>query len=116
MAQGGEISFDMSKAKRLLDFAPRYSLEDSIRSIKAWVDAGGLLEEDAGAEAFGQVRRDLQADLAERARFDDYLSVIVHLESQGDHVVLRLVKDHENADLAKLHLELDPRTLLLRWS
>lgn len=53
---------------------------------------------------------------AEVARFDGYLSVIVHLEPQGDHVVLRLVKDHENADLARLHLELDPRTLLLRWS
>ena len=53
---------------------------------------------------------------AEVARFDAYFSVIVHLEPQGDHVVLRLVKDHENADLAQLHLELDPRTLLLRWS
>lgn len=50
------------------------------------------------------------------ARFESQLSVIVHLEPQGDHVVLRLVKDHENADLADLHLELDPRTLLLRWS
>lgn|GEM_PF-1260037 len=45
MAQGGEICFDMSKAKRLLGFEPIYTLEDSIRSIKQWVDAGGL-EED----------------------------------------------------------------------
>jgi nucleoside-diphosphate-sugar epimerase len=45
MAQGGEISFDMSKAKKLLDFVPLYSLEDSIRSIKDWVDAGGLQED-----------------------------------------------------------------------
>jgi len=45
MAQGNEISFDMSKAKRLLDFEPQYTLEDSIRSIKEWVDAGGLKEE-----------------------------------------------------------------------
>jgi len=52
----------------------------------------------------------------EVARFEAYLSVIVHLEPQGDHVMLRLVKDHENPDLAALHLELDPRTLLLRWS
>lgn len=53
---------------------------------------------------------------AEVARFDTYLSVIVHLASEADHVMLRIVKDHENADLADLHLELDPRTLLLRWS
>ena len=42
MAQGGEIEFDMSKAKRLLDFSPRYTLRETIQSIKAWVDAGGL--------------------------------------------------------------------------
>ncbi len=45
MAQGGEIEFDMSKAKRLLDFAPIYSLQDTIQSIKDWIDGGGL-EED----------------------------------------------------------------------
>ncbi len=42
MAQGGEIAFDGSKAKKLLDFEPLYTMEDSIRSIKDWVDAGGL--------------------------------------------------------------------------
>jgi UDP-glucose 4-epimerase len=51
MAQGGEISFDMSKAKKLLGFEPKYTLEDSIRNIKAWVDAGGLLEEQAAANS-----------------------------------------------------------------
>ena len=52
MAQGNEIEFDMSKAKDLLDFEPQYTLEDSIRSIKEWVDAGGL-EEDAGSAIDG---------------------------------------------------------------
>ncbi len=45
MAQGNKISFDMSKASELLGFIPQYSLEDSIRNIKAWVDAGGLAKE-----------------------------------------------------------------------
>jgi len=45
MAQGNEISFDMAKAKKLLGFEPKYTLEDSIRNIKEWVGAGGLLEE-----------------------------------------------------------------------
>jgi len=53
---------------------------------------------------------------AEVARFDDYLSVIVRLEPESDHVKLRIVKDHENEELADLHLELDPKTLLLRYS
>jgi nucleoside-diphosphate-sugar epimerase len=44
MAQGGEVAFSMAKAKRLLGFEPQYDMADSIASIKAWVDAGGLQE------------------------------------------------------------------------
>lgn len=53
MAQGGEIAFDMTKARKLIEFEPRYTLEDSIRSIKEWVDAGGLAEEHVGRKTFG---------------------------------------------------------------
>jgi KaiC/GvpD/RAD55 family RecA-like ATPase len=52
---------------------------------------------------------------AEVARFDEYLGVIVALESQADHVRVRIVKDHGEADVADVHLEFDPRTRLLRW-
>ena len=48
MAQGGEIAFSMEKAKKLLGFEPIYDLAASIKSIKDWVDAGGLTE--AGAD------------------------------------------------------------------
>jgi hypothetical protein len=34
----------MAKAKRLLGFVPKYNVFDSIKNIKAWIDAGGLLE------------------------------------------------------------------------
>ncbi|MCY4115627.1 MAG: NAD(P)-dependent oxidoreductase [Caldilineaceae bacterium] len=51
MAQGGEIEFDMSKAKRLIDFEPRYSMRETILSIKAWVDAGGLEEDRAEGDS-----------------------------------------------------------------
>ncbi len=63
----------------------------------------------------GQERdeRDVPAAVA---RFDAQLSVIVRLEPRADHVTLRIVKDHENEALADLHLELDPKTLLLNWS
>ena len=50
MAQGCEIEFDMSKAKQFLGFEPKYTLEDSIRSIKEWVDAGGLEKEHAATD------------------------------------------------------------------
>ena len=53
MAQGGEIAFDMSKAKRLLDFEPQYTLAGSIQSIKDWVDGGGLEEQAASDSGYG---------------------------------------------------------------
>jgi UDP-glucuronate 4-epimerase len=49
MAQGQQLCFDMSKAKALIGFEPKYNLFESIRSIKEWIDAGGLSE--AGAES-----------------------------------------------------------------
>src|SRR5207253_7871478 len=42
MAQGREIAFDMSKAKRLLGFEPTYTLADGVQSIKDWIDVDGL--------------------------------------------------------------------------
>ena len=55
MAQGGEIHFDMSKAKNLIGFKPRYSLEDSIKSIREWIDSGVLdKKQDAKNEKFGE--------------------------------------------------------------
>jgi len=51
----------------------------------------------------------------EVARFDGWLAVVVLLESRGDHVRVRILKDHERTDVADLRVELDPATLLLRW-
>lgn len=51
MAQGGEISFSMEKAKRLLNFQPRYTLEDSITSIVTWIKAGGLQKTRAATDS-----------------------------------------------------------------
>jgi nucleoside-diphosphate-sugar epimerase len=53
MAQGGEIAFDMSKAKKLMGFEPLYTLADSIQSIQKWIDAGGLEKEEAIDESYG---------------------------------------------------------------
>ena len=43
-------------------------------------------------------------------------SVILALEPGDDAVRLRALKDHDNRDLADLHVALDPRTLLLKRS
>jgi hypothetical protein len=50
---------------------------------------------------------------SEVQRFDDLVSVVLALEPEDDAVRLRALKDHENPDLAALHVALDPRTLLL---
>jgi len=48
------------------------------------------------------------------ARLEDLVSVIVALEPGDDAVALRALKDHDNPDVADLHVALDPRTLLLK--
>jgi nucleoside-diphosphate-sugar epimerase len=42
LAQGGAIHFSMAKAKDLLGFEPKYTFEQTLMSIKGWVDSGGL--------------------------------------------------------------------------
>ncbi len=49
------------------------------------------------------------------ARFDDYLSVLLNLEPAADHIRVRIAKEHGNEQVSNIHLELDPRTRLLRW-
>jgi archaellum biogenesis ATPase FlaH len=45
------------------------------------------------------------------ARFAKQLSVVVFLQPERDIVRLRLLKDHENPQVAELHLRLDPHTM-----
>jgi nucleoside-diphosphate-sugar epimerase len=55
MAQGQKICFDMSKAKALIGYEPRYSLEDSLLSILAWIDSGGFAgDRDENDAVFGE--------------------------------------------------------------
>jgi hypothetical protein len=102
----------------ILDGYPDFETvtEDELKSVKAlaqefdvelWITA---LRHREGQE------RDERDVPVEVAKYDEYLSVIVRLEPRADHVQLRIVKDHENKEMAELHLELDPKTLLLRWS
>lgn len=54
MAQGKEISFSMKKAKKLLGYEPKYSLENAIVSIKQWVDSGQLDTNSNDAKKYGE--------------------------------------------------------------
>lgn len=63
-------------------------------------------------------REDARDDHGVPRRLQPYLkhiSVVVGLDAESDHIKVHLIKDHENPRIAELHLELDPRTLLLKW-
>ncbi len=49
------------------------------------------------------------------ARFDSELGVIINLEPDSDNVKVRILKEHGSTEPAQVQIELDPRTLLLRW-
>ena len=49
------------------------------------------------------------------ARFEKHLNVIVALCPEKEHIKVTTIKDHDNEDIAQISLELDPRTMLLRW-
>ena len=84
--------------QQLVDLAKQYNCE-------LWVSARARREDE----------RDERGIPTKVARFDDKLAVIIQLEPESDHIKLNLVKDHDNQDVASLFLELDPRTLLVKW-
>jgi hypothetical protein len=101
----------------ILDGHPEWekASEDQVRELK---ELAATLKAEVWLSAL--THRD-DKDLDSRGlpkritRFEEYLSVIVRLTSVADHVKLQLVKDHDNPDVAALHIELNPQTLLLRW-
>ena len=46
-------------------------------------------------------------------QFTDFFSVIIMLEPMQDYINMKLLKDHDSADLKELHVKLDPKTLLI---
>lgn len=52
MAQGKEMALDMTKAEKLINFTPKYTMVETIKSIKEWIDSGGLEKEAFKKESF----------------------------------------------------------------
>ena len=52
MAQGNEMALDMTKAEKLIGFKPKYTMEDTIKCIKEWIDSGGFEKEPVKKESF----------------------------------------------------------------
>lgn len=101
----------------ILDGTPRFA------STEQWeIDGVRKLAAACGAEIWtsANLHREGQ-DADERgvpvevARFDKDLDVIVKLCPESDHIRLKIVKEHDSPEVAQVRMELDPRTMLLRW-
>ncbi len=126
----GAFSMDKMRAaidmaRELMHFEPycmvvdgypqfRHNTEDEIRAFKD-------LAVELNCEMWLNCRTQRDDECDERgvpnflARFEEYLSVMVRLDPAADHVKLELLKDHDNSHVSNLFIELDPRTLLLKW-
>ena len=79
------------------------------------VDIKALAEELAAEFWLAATCNDEQVDTIPDSirQFEDLFSVMLALEPGERTVRLRALKDHDNPDLADLHVALDPRSLLL---
>jgi len=112
--------------RQAVDFAPSFVILDGtprFETTERWEIDGILrLAREWDAEVWttththreGQVgdSRGVPLDVA---RYDDALALIVMLEAREDHMRVRVLKDHDRAEVPELRLELDPQALLLRW-
>jgi hypothetical protein len=90
-----------------LDVAHRTAAE-----LEEWGAAARAAEVELwmAASAAGERIAELPAELRPLERC---FGVILALEPAGSTVALRALKDHDNPDVAALHVALDPKTLLL---
>jgi len=129
-------SFDLGKVDGALDYLGEHVHFEPwcviLDGTPAWEDCSPdqILTEIRAIKAFA-VRRNVELWLsAQEHREDtrderglplrltpylDPISVVIELVPAADHMRLRLVKDHESPRMAELHVELDPKTMLLRW-
>jgi hypothetical protein len=108
---------DALKVEAEAGIRPSLIVIDGLEAAQVNVDdLAGIraLAQDLAAEVWftldAEGAEGLPPALAETAHL---VNVIVALESKGDEVTLRAIKDHENEELQDLHVGLDPRTLLL---
>ncbi|MEN8007222.1 MAG: hypothetical protein ABFS42_09420 [Candidatus Krumholzibacteriota bacterium] len=101
----------------IMDGTPRFenTEEWEIQGVmKLAAEWGAELWTSSNTHREGQ-EMDARGVPADVARFDDYLSVIINLEPDSDHVKVKILKEHGSTELPQVQMELDPKTLLLRW-
>jgi len=108
---------DFSPTLIIMDGTPRFEMTEDwemegLQSLSRQWDAELWTSSRLHREGQDNDERGVPMDVA---RHDARLDLIILLEPQGDHVRVRLVKAHDRGEVPQLKMELDPRTLLLRW-
>jgi hypothetical protein len=115
----GKILESVRFARDVAHFEPEVIIVDGFdfkQANEEGIKALSALARQRGAELWAAATVDDPAGSPGRLpspldRFASHLNVVVFLEPERDVVRLRLLKDHDNKDLADLHLRLDPHTM-----
>ena len=101
----------------ILDGTPRFenTEEWEIKGVKKMAaEWGAELWTSSNTHREGQ-EMDARGVPADVAKFDEDLSVIINLVTESNQVKVKIIKEHRSNDPAQVQIELDPKTLLLRW-
>lgn len=128
----GNGTFSLERFRQTLTFAQKHAeFSPDLVEISNWPDFEKVTREDIeGLKSLAkdfefevwltaQTRRTTHHDVRHMpdflTRVEDLLSVVVALEPEARHVPLRFVKVHDGSPPEGIHLDFDPRTMLLRW-
>ncbi len=101
----------------ILDGTPRFenTEEWEIEGVKKMgADWGAEVWTSSNTHREGQEMDDRGVPTAV-ASFEKHVNVIVALCPESEHIKVNTLKEHDNTEIAQISLELDPRTMLLRW-
>jgi hypothetical protein len=101
----------------ILDGTPRFenTEEWEIKGVKKMAaEWGAELWTSSNTHREGQ-EMDARGVPAEVAKFDEHVSVIINLVTESNQVKVKIIKEHRSNEPAQVQIELDPKTLLLRW-
>ena len=101
----------------ILDGTPRFESTEvwEIEGVKKLgVDWGAEIWTSSNTHREGQEMDDRGVP-STVVKFEDHLNVIVALCPESEHIKINTIKEHGSEDIAQVSLELDPRTMLIRW-
>ena len=128
----GKGTFSLERLRQTLTFAQKHAdFSPDLVEISNWPDFESVTREDL--EGLKTLAKDFEFEVwltahtrrtthhdnrhmpDSLARIEDLLSVVVALEPEDRHVPLRFVKVPSGKPPEGIHLDFDPRTMLLRW-